>query len=309
MFILYLIFTLLLLLALVLLLWPIWISGKHNGSEKETTHTLSQQKEINIALYQQKLQQLDIDQENGLLAEEDSMAAKEELQQSLLMDVALTEQENEYNDLSVKVKQRLSFLFIILIPLLSISLYLNLRPNHLQILATTMIQTIPETTISNTTQANPTTPDVNKMVKKLEQRLQKDPNDTAGWLMLGRSYVVMQRIDDAIGAYKNAYLLDKDNLEIMLDYAEVLLSKEDQQTIVRQILLRALEQAPQHPDALWLIGILEYKAENLIKAQDYWSTALEVLPPDSEEYKIVQYYLGMLQQKAISKANTALSVE
>src|SRR5579863_4906693 len=47
-------------------------------------------------------------------------------------------------------------------------------------------------------------PDVLAMVAKLENHLRKEPNDLQGWLMLGRSYVALERLDDAILAYDHA---------------------------------------------------------------------------------------------------------
>ena len=51
-------------------------------------------------------------------------------------------------------------------------------------------------------------PDVMAMVAKLEQRLRDNPSDLAGWLMLGKSYVALQRLDDAVTAYDHAHQLD-----------------------------------------------------------------------------------------------------
>ena len=48
-------------------------------------------------------------------------------------------------------------------------------------------------------------PDVLAMVAKLEQHLRDDPKDIAGWLMLGRSYLALQRMDDAVNAYDRAH--------------------------------------------------------------------------------------------------------
>ena len=48
-------------------------------------------------------------------------------------------------------------------------------------------------------------PDVLAMVAKLEQHLRDDPNDLPGWLMLGRSYLALQRMDDAVNAYERAH--------------------------------------------------------------------------------------------------------
>ena len=38
------------------------------------------------------------------------------------------------------------------------------------------------------------------------------PDDLAGWLMLGRSYLALQRMDDAILAYDHAHRLDATNV-------------------------------------------------------------------------------------------------
>ena len=40
-------------------------------------------------------------------------------------------------------------------------------------------------------------PEIAAMVAKLESRLREQPNDLQGWLMLGRSYEALQRLDDA----------------------------------------------------------------------------------------------------------------
>ena len=56
-------------------------------------------------------------------------------------------------------------------------------------------------------------PDVAAMVAKLEKRLQDQPGDLTGWLMLGRSYLTLNRLDDAVVAYDHAYRLDAKNAE------------------------------------------------------------------------------------------------
>ena len=50
-------------------------------------------------------------------------------------------------------------------------------------------------------------PDVLAMVAKLEKHLKDSPNDQQGWLMLGRSYLALERLDDAVTAYDRAYHL------------------------------------------------------------------------------------------------------
>src|ERR1700682_2635539 len=59
-------------------------------------------------------------------------------------------------------------------------------------------------------------PDVAAMVAKLEKHLQDQPNDSRGWLMLGRSYLALNRLDDAVVAYDHAHRLDSKNVDAAL---------------------------------------------------------------------------------------------
>src|SRR5271170_3978285 len=65
-------------------------------------------------------------------------------------------------------------------------------------------------------------PQVLAMVAKLEKHMQGEPNDAAGWLLLGRSYLALERVDDAIIAYDHANRLDAKNTEAMLGLGEAM---------------------------------------------------------------------------------------
>src|SRR6185312_10745405 len=45
--------------------------------------------------------------------------------------------------------------------------------------------------------------DVAAMGAKLETRLRDEPGDLTGWLMLGRSYLALECVDDAVVAYEH----------------------------------------------------------------------------------------------------------
>src|SRR5882762_6293417 len=65
-------------------------------------------------------------------------------------------------------------------------------------------------------------PDVAAMVAQLEQRLQDQPNDLRGWLMLGRSYLTLNRLDEAIVSYDHAHQLDAKNTEATMGLGEAM---------------------------------------------------------------------------------------
>ncbi|ECY9604719.1 tetratricopeptide repeat protein, partial [Salmonella enterica subsp. enterica serovar Braenderup] len=56
----------------------------------------------------------------------------------------------------------------------------------------------------------------------LRTRLQNDAGNVEGWLMLGRTGMVLGNAGTATGAYANAYRLDPKNSDAALGYAEAL---------------------------------------------------------------------------------------
>jgi cytochrome c-type biogenesis protein CcmH len=95
-------------------------------------------------------------------------------------------------------------------------------------------------------------PDVAAMVAKLEKRLQDQPGDLTGWLMLGRSYLTLNRLDDAVVAYDHAYRLDAKNVEAAMGLGEAMSLGAGGQITPRaaQLFEEALAMAPDNPKAL-----------------------------------------------------------
>jgi cytochrome c-type biogenesis protein CcmH len=65
-------------------------------------------------------------------------------------------------------------------------------------------------------------PEVLAMVAKLEARMKEDPHDIKGWLILGRSYLALERVDEAVVAFDHAHQLDQNNVEAMLGLGEAM---------------------------------------------------------------------------------------
>jgi cytochrome c-type biogenesis protein CcmH len=63
---------------------------------------------------------------------------------------------------------------------------------------------------------------ISAMVDKLAERLKAQPDDADGWSMLGRTYSVLGRHEDALKAYQKAMNLRKDDATLVADYADAL---------------------------------------------------------------------------------------
>ncbi len=122
------------------------------------------------------------------------------------------------------------------------------------------------------------------MVAGLAARLESEPNDFDGWMMLGRSYTVLDQIDDALAAYEKAMTLKPNDLTPKLQFASLMIAKTDLDSpgplpaALVQTMADTLEINPSHPDALFITGLAEAKSGNAAQARNLWEQALNAAP-------------------------------
>ncbi len=124
-------------------------------------------------------------------------------------------------------------------------------------------------------------PDVAAMVAKLETHLREDPNDQAGWLMLGRSYVALERLDDAIVAYDHAHRLDAGNAEAALGLGEAMSLRAGGNITpeAAKLFEQALAIEPASPKALLYGGFAAAARGDVAVARARWLALKEMHPP------------------------------
>ncbi len=126
-------------------------------------------------------------------------------------------------------------------------------------------------------------PEVLAMVAKLEGRLRERPDDLKGWLMLGRSYLAMERYDDAANAYQHAHALDAGDLEGTLGLGESLsLSGGGEITPeAAQLFEQAVRAAPDNPKALLYGGFAAAISGDSATARARWLKLRAMHPPEA----------------------------
>jgi cytochrome c-type biogenesis protein CcmH len=124
-------------------------------------------------------------------------------------------------------------------------------------------------------------PEVLAMVAKLESHMRSDPNDLTGWLMLGRSYMALERFDDAILAYDHAHRLDADNAEAALGLGEAMSFRagDDITPAAAQLFEQAVKLAPNNPKALLYGGFAAAARGDRITARARWQALKAMHPP------------------------------
>jgi cytochrome c-type biogenesis protein CcmH len=128
-------------------------------------------------------------------------------------------------------------------------------------------------------------PDVAAMVAKLEKHLQDQPDDVKGWLMLGRSCLALNRLDDAVVAYDHAYRLGSKNVEAVMGLGEAMSLRAGGDITPRaaQLFEEALSLAPANPKALLYAGFAAAVRGDRALARSRWQALKDMHPPPQIE--------------------------
>ncbi len=122
------------------------------------------------------------------------------------------------------------------------------------------------------------------MVGGLAERLEKSPDDYDGWLMLGRSYAVLQNMAGASKAYEKAIALKPTEVDPKLQYVALIMTvtNPDAQAPLPPALTATvsdiLKLNPAQPEALYLAGLDRAKSGDKAGARDFWAKASNVMP-------------------------------
>jgi len=222
----------------------------------------------NILIYQDQCQELETDLRNGLIGEPEYQKEQQELERRLLADTETAKRAASASKGTSSATRKLAYAVTAAVPIVAITFYLvRGNPKALD------PETAPSTQPAAETQSGEMTPQqIAANVGKLAKRLEENPNDAQGWVMLGRSYTMMQRYADAATAYGRATTLNGSDANLWTDYAEALALSNGQRLEGKpmEAINRALQIDPKNEKALALAGEAAYQATDYNKAIEYW---------------------------------------
>ncbi len=140
---------------------------------------------------------------------------------------------------------------------------------------------------------------IRTMVTRLAARLENEPDDAAGWLMLGRSYLVLGDREGSRAAYARAAGLRPDDVQALSTYARSLFDDPSGRGPVpdqaRDLYNRILDLDAENSEALFFSGLAETQAGNTAAGIARWEHLLTLLEPSSDAYRVVQESLAALR--------------
>jgi cytochrome c-type biogenesis protein CcmH len=120
-------------------------------------------------------------------------------------------------------------------------------------------------------------------IASLEQKLQRNPDDVAGWKMLARSHSAMRNYAGAASAYEKAMALEGGQVAQTLIDLALSLSSRDQRPLedrMADLVENALVLEPNNQAALFYAGMTAANREDFETAANRWDKLLGMNPPE-----------------------------
>jgi cytochrome c-type biogenesis protein CcmH len=137
------------------------------------------------------------------------------------------------------------------------------------------------------------------LVQRLAEKMEQNPDNLEGWLMLGRTYFAVNEPGKALAALEKAYGLAPQNPEVISSYAQAVASNAGGKLAGRpaELIRTALEIDPDNATARWLDGLVSYQEGNFDAAIARWESILASLDPQGKEAAELREFIAEARQR------------
>ena len=128
------------------------------------------------------------------------------------------------------------------------------------------------------------------MVDALAQKMQQNPGDPRGWILLARSQNALGRFTEATAAFERAVALTPNDPQLLADYADASVMAQQGRFEGKPYALikQSLKIDPNGMKALALAGTAELRMGNRTASLAYWEKLKTLVPKDSADYREVE---------------------
>ena len=269
---------LLLLIALSFLLIPV-LRGRRAQREEDRTA-------LNVALYQERVAELQVQQDEGVLNAAQLDTGRAEAARELLADTEGVEQPRES-----RLGKPLPFLAAFLVPVLGVALYLHYGASD---------------KVELTREFSQPPVSMEDMTHRLERAAAAQPDSPEGLYFLGRAYMAQDRSADAAKVFERAVALAGRQPELLGQWAQAQYFADNKQWSpkIQALTDEALKLDPKEVTSLGLLGIAAFEGERYQDAIDYWGRLLAQLPPEDNSRVALQGGIDRATQKLKESGGT-----
>jgi len=181
--------ALMIVIALAIVLLPLIRTAKTQTENRS---------EQNIQIAQEQLKKLQQDEQQGLISTQEYDLAYVDLEKTLLSDLAVQKASDDTDSGTAYI---MTSILVLLVPLTVVALYYSLGSPTL--VGPQQSESSMAPTMTKKADIKKVT-DIGSLFESLQQRLEENPDDVKGWMMMGLTYMHYQQFDEAVAAYKKA---------------------------------------------------------------------------------------------------------
>lgn len=247
------------------------------------------------ALFAQKLQLLVQARDNGELSDEDFAHAAAELKQQTL--------DAGFLDTSLGNSARHTKLVALLLILILATGFYLYKGQYRQLAewfsAQQQLQEFGKRTLLG--EGEPLSEhEVDLFALGLRTKLATSGDDAVGWFVLGRIWFSQGRVDDAIDAFDKAIQLTPERPNLLLSFAQALLTRGADEDVQRAagLLGVVMKNEPTNTDALAMLALIAQQRGDVAEARAAWELLATQIPKDDPRYQSIQQQLAALDAPA-----------
>ena len=243
-------------------------------------------REVNAAVHRDRLAELDQDLAQGTLSREQHTEAVADLERELVQSGAVDPDDDASGQASGHRATVITSAAIaaVAVPVLAVGLYTSVGFGEQVFQGDNQSQAQRQGGDPSLADDAQNLEDIRALAEQLRERMDEQPEDLMGWVLLGRTLSHLQEYEEASEAFGEAVARGGDNdPDLLVRYAQALGEASGSlQGPPKELIDQALEIAPEHPQALWLAGSAAYHTADYASAREHWETLLSMLPDDSE---------------------------
>ncbi|TRN25847.1 c-type cytochrome biogenesis protein CcmI [Vibrio furnissii] len=254
--------------------------------------------ELNKAFYKDRLNELQEETEEGLVDNEQDLIA--DLKQSLLDDIPAQEQAKQQSSIST---MGVLIPSIALVVLLSYGLYAKFgnytKVEQWQLVSANLPELTRKLMAPQGQGVELSDQEMQDLTLSLRTRLYYQPEDSTGWLLLGRIAMANRDMQTAIGAMKHAYALEPQDGDIQLGYAQALMLSDDEmdQNQARAILKRLSQRDYVDLRVYSLLAFDAFERADYPSAIQYWGMMQQMIGPNDGRYDMLARSIESAKRK------------
>ena len=269
------------LLAVVVVVWPLW----RRRSNERVDRTA-----LNVALYEERVAELQAQQRAGELTEAQVQSAQQEASRLLLEDTAAADAKRAPLTRGIK---GVLLLAAVVMPLAVVGLYQAWgNPDGLA--------------LYREMQDTPQVSSVEALIDRTERVVEVQPTNGEAWYMLGRAYMSAQRPADAVQAFGNSLNQLGEAPDVLAQLAQARYFANGNQLDPEAVaaLDKTLELQPNNPTALGLLGIAAFEGGDYSGTIGYWQRLLQATEPGSQGVEAIQGGIDRARERLAAAGGT-----